>query len=97
MVGVFFSTIVFQRIVQRHITLLHMRGESKVHRVIDLSSRPELLNEPHPDPQHPEPSASDTSAGAGPSGAPGAEAMSRGAGKAAAAGAGGKAVALPEV
>ena len=45
-VGVFFSVIVVQRIVQRHVRLLHMRDEARTHRVLDLSCSPELLEAP---------------------------------------------------
>tara|TARA_B110001452_G_C15202619_1_gene417285 strand:+ start:136 stop:1236 length:1101 start_codon:yes stop_codon:yes gene_type:complete len=48
-VGFFFSVIIVQRIVQKHVNLLHMRGESKVHRVLDLATRPELLDAPRDD------------------------------------------------
>ena len=41
--------IIVQRIIQKHVTLLHMRGESKVHRVLDLADRPELLDAPRDD------------------------------------------------
>ena len=34
-----------QRIVQRHVKLLLMRGESKVHFVLDLAQQPELLQD----------------------------------------------------
>jgi hypothetical protein len=36
-VGIFFATVLFQRIVQSHIHLLHMRGEAKRYTVKDLS------------------------------------------------------------
>ena len=42
-VGVFFSIVVVQRVIQRHVRLLYMRGESRVHRVLDLANSPELL------------------------------------------------------
>ena len=42
-VGVFFSVVVVQRLVQRHVERLHLRGEAQVHRVLDLAERPELL------------------------------------------------------
>mgnify|MGYP004052045265 CR=1 FL=1 len=36
----FFLMTIVQRIVQRHVRLLHMRAESKVYRVLDLADRP---------------------------------------------------------
>ena len=45
-VGLFFSVIVVQRIIQKRMLLLHMRGEAKVHRVLDLAPTPELLVSP---------------------------------------------------
>lgn len=44
--GLFFSVVIVQRIVQRHVRLLHMRSESKVYRVLDLADRPALLDVP---------------------------------------------------
>jgi len=41
-VGIFLTSILFQRLVQRHVNLLRMREETRVHRVLDLSGRPEL-------------------------------------------------------
>ena len=54
-VGFFFSVIIVQHIVQRHVRLLHMRSESKVHRVLDLADRPELLDAPERDARPREP------------------------------------------
>ena len=45
----FFLMTILQRIVQRHVRLLHMRAESKVYRVLDLADRPELLDAPERD------------------------------------------------
>ena len=45
----FFLMTIVQRIVQRHVRLLHMRAESKVYRVLDLADRPELLDAPERD------------------------------------------------
>lgn len=45
-VGVFFSVIIVQRLVQRHMRVLHLRGEAHVHHVLDLADRPELLDVP---------------------------------------------------
>ena len=36
-VGIFFSTVVFQRILQKHIHLLHMRTETQRVIVVDLA------------------------------------------------------------
>ncbi|KAK3261319.1 hypothetical protein CYMTET_29771 [Cymbomonas tetramitiformis] len=43
-VGIFFGTIVFQRILQRHVHLLWMRAESQKHVVVDLQSQPSKLD-----------------------------------------------------
>ena len=40
-----YQVIIVQRIVQRHVKLLLMRGESKVHFVLDLAQQPELLQD----------------------------------------------------
>jgi hypothetical protein len=40
-VGIFFSTIIFQRIVQRHVHLLQMRSEAQRLVVVDLDRDPE--------------------------------------------------------
>ena len=45
-VGVFFSVIVVQRIIQRHVRLLHMRDQALTHKVLDLANSPELLEAP---------------------------------------------------
>ena len=42
-VGVFFFTIVAQRLVQNHVHLLHRRTETQRVVVLDLADRPELL------------------------------------------------------
>ena len=46
--GLFFVVFFVQTKMQRHVRVLHMRGESKVHRVLDLADRPELLEEDQP-------------------------------------------------
>lgn len=42
-VGIFFATVVAQRIAQSHVHLLHRRSETKRVVVLDLADRPELL------------------------------------------------------
>ena len=49
-VGIFFTTVIFQRVVQSHVVLLHMRAETKRYVVRDLAQQQQAQQQPQSQP-----------------------------------------------